>query len=116
MLTKLAGLVTVTGVHLIVVAHIKRTGFKAPKDKEGNTKYPYWEEVGIQDARGSGAFEQIAWNIIALEPERLESGERGRVRTRVLKNREWGKLGVGDVLKMHDVTGRLIPAEQEDEV
>jgi twinkle protein len=108
LLTKLAAFVTATGIHMIVVSHIKRVNNKAPREKDGGVKYPYWEQVDLDMARGSGAFEQLAWNIIALEPERLESGERGRIRTKVLKNREWGWLGVCDYLTMDPHTGRLV--------
>jgi replicative DNA helicase len=120
LLTEMAAWVTESGVHAIVVSHIKRTNRPAPKDKDGTVKYPYWQEVCLDDARGSGSFEQLAWNIIAIEPERLEDGARGRIRTRVLKNREWGWLGLGDVLEMHPQTGRLQTCEtyldqEEDE-
>ena len=119
LMTKLAAFVVATGVHVIAVSHIKRVAYSPPKDKDGSVKYPHWVEVGVDAARGSGAFEQIAFNIIALEPEKLEDGSRGRLRTKVLKNREWGWLGVGDVLTMHPSTGRLIAADtpeyQEDD-
>jgi replicative DNA helicase len=115
-LTELAAFVVKTNMHIIVVSHIKRLGFKPPKDKDGNTRYPYWIQVEMDDARGSGAFEQLAWNVISIEPERLEGGARGRIRTRVLKNREWGWLGMGDILTMHPVTGRLVLADNPDYV
>lgn len=115
LLTELAAFVTTTRMHLIVVAHIKRMPIVPPKDKEGNVKYPYWVKVDKEAGRGSGAFEQLAHNMIVLEPEILESGDRGRMRTRVVKNREWGYIGVGDILTMHPVTGRLINAKGNDE-
>jgi archaellum biogenesis ATPase FlaH len=115
LLTELAAFVTTTRMHLIVVAHIKRMPIIAPKDKEGNVKYPYWVKVDKEAGRGSGAFEQLAHNIIVLEPEILESGDRGRMRTRVVKNREWGYIGLGDVLTMHPVTGRLVNAKTNEE-
>lgn len=114
LLTELAAFTTRTGVHPIIVSHIKRVNKVQPKDKDGTVKYPYWDTVDETQARGSGAFEQLGWNIIALEPEKLEDGSRGRLRTRVLKNREWGTLGIGDVLTMHPQTGRLQIALEEE--
>ena len=113
LLTEIAAFTVATGVHPIIISHIKRVNKVLPKDKQGNIIYPYWEEVDDQMARGSGAFEQTAFNIIALEPERLESKERGRIRTRVLKNREWSWLGIGDVLDMNPHTGRLRVLEED---
>ena len=110
LLTELAAFTKGAHVHPIVVSHIKRTQKNPPKNKDGSIKYPYWDTVASDAARGSGAFEQLAWNIIALEPEILENGERGRVRTRVWKNREWNTLGVGDILTMDKTTGRMINA------
>lgn len=114
LLTELAAFTTKTGVHPIIVSHIKRVNKVLPKDKEGNVKYPYWDTVDETQARGSGAFEQLAWNIIALEPEKLEDGTRGKIRTRLLKNREWGTLGIGDVLTMNPATGRLVLSQEEE--
>lgn len=107
LLTELAAFTTATGVHPIIVSHIKRVNKQAPRDKEGKVKYPYWDEVDATQARGSGAFEQLAWNIICVEPEIKEDRTRGNIRTRVVKNREWGVLGVGDVLTQNPLTGRL---------
>jgi hypothetical protein len=114
LLTEMAAFVKKTGVHLIVVAHVKRTGFKAPRNKDGSTKYPYWFELTQDDARGSGAFEQLSWNMLAIEPEFLAKGARGRMRIKILKNREWGWLGITDYLTMHPTTGRIVLADNEE--
>jgi hypothetical protein len=58
-------------------------------------------------ARGSGSFEQLAFWIAALEPEKTENEAKGRVRINVKKNREWGWTGPCDVIKMNASTGRL---------
>jgi len=113
LLTELAAFVTTTQMHVIVVSHIKRVPFTAPKDKEGNVKYPYWLKVDKDAGRGSGSFEQLCHNLIILEPEVLQNEQRGRLRTKVAKNREWSYLGIGDVLQMHPVTGRLISADTQ---
>lgn len=112
LLTELAMFTKGANIHPIVVSHVKRVNKPLPKDGKGNVIYPYWDTVASDAARGSGAFEQLAWNIIAIEPEILESGERGRVRTKILKNREWSELGVCDTVKM-DSKGKLVNAEIE---
>lgn len=114
LLTELAAFTTATGVHPIIVSHIKRINKQAPKDKEGNVDYPYWDEVDATQARGSGAFEQLAWNIVCIEPEIREDKTRGNIRTRVVKNREWGTLGVGDILTQNPMTGRLQTVKPEE--
>ena len=89
---------------------------KQPKrDKDGDIIFPYWDDVDVTQARGSGAFEQLGWNIICVEPEILEDKTRGRIRTRIGKNREWGTLGIGDTLTMSKQTGRLQVAPEEEE-
>ena len=113
LLTELAAFTTKTGVHPIIVSHVKRTNKTPKRDKEGNVTYPYWDEVDTAQARGSGAFEQLGWNLIGIEPEILEDKKRGRIRTRVLKNREWGQLGIADMLTMSKQTGRLVLATEE---
>jgi twinkle protein len=111
LLTELASFTKGAHIHPIVVSHVRRTNKPLPKDGRGNIEYPYWDTVASDAARGSGAFEQLAWNIIAIEPEILESGERGRVRLKVSKNREWGDLGVCDIVKM-DERGKLVDADE----
>ena len=115
LLTELAAFTTKTGVHPIIVSHIKRVNKQPKRDKEGNIIFPYWDEVDVTQARGSGAFEQLGWNIICVEPEILEDKTRGRIRTRIGKNREWGTLGIGDTLTMSKQTGRLQVAPEEEE-
>jgi len=115
LLTELAAFTTKTGVHPIIVSHVKRTDKRPKRDKEGNIQYPYWDVVDSTQARGSGAFEQMGWNIIGIEPEILDNKTRGRIRTTVLKNREWGNVGVADVLTMSPQTGRMIEAIDQNE-
>jgi twinkle protein len=114
LLTELAAFTKQASIHPIVVSHVRRINKPAPKDSKGNIQYPYWDTVATDAARGSGAFEQLAWNIIAIEPEILESGERGRVRLSLLKNREWGMLGKCDEVRMDSNTGHLVKAEDPE--
>lgn len=104
----LAAVVNVTGVHVILVSHITRKNRPAPREKDGSVKYPYWVEVHKEDARGAGSIEQCSWNIICLEPEVINSNnDRGRVRIRVEKNREWGNVGMADMYRLNPTTGRI---------
>lgn len=107
-LTECAAFCEATGVHLFLVAHITRQNRPPPKNREGNIAYPYWYEVKPSDGRGSGAFEQLSHNLWMIEPEILEDGERGRVRIKIGKNREWSWLGVADTLTQNHRTGRLV--------
>lgn len=50
LMTKLANLVEDQGLHLIIVSHIKRKN--RDRDQSGNTRYPYWELLTLDDARG----------------------------------------------------------------
>lgn len=115
LLIQLAKIVEDLGIHLFLIAHVKRTNDRPPKDREGNIKYPYWERIYLDDARGSGAYEMTMWNIWGLEPERVDpssaEGGRGRLRVNILKNREHGWLGVSDELIMLD-NGRMGPLDR----
>jgi hypothetical protein len=108
LMTDLASFVKRTGVHLIVVAHVARDKNRPkPKNSDGTIKYPYWYEVEETDARGSGAFEQVCWNMIGIDKQVLESKERGLARVRVMLNREWDYTGFGDTWTLDMHTGGL---------
>lgn len=114
MLTRLARSVEDLDYRLFIVAHIKRGG-KMQSRSDEKKKYPYWEVLSMDDARGSGAYEQLSHNMIALEKQWLDpEGEstRGLIRTRVLLSREWGVEGVGDYLTF-DSAGRFSPVNVE---
>ena len=109
LLTNMAAFTRESGMHLIIISHIKR----ANRPFRKSDAYPYWETVASDAGRGSGAFEQLADNIITLEVEYLDEDlNKGRIRTRVAKNREWSVLGVGDVLTYSLETGRISPEKQ----
>jgi len=105
-LSELAAFCAATGVTVVMVAHIKR--FSGPKvyknDEINNAK---WLLVDPDMARGSGAFEQLAFWIASLEPEQTEDETKGRTRISVKKNREYGWTGPCDILKRNQKTGRL---------
>ena len=114
LMTDLASFVKKTGVHLIVVSHVARDkNRQKPRNKDGSIKYPYWYELEDTDARGSGAFEQVCWNMLGIEKQVTEDGSRGLTRTKVMLNREWDHTGHGDKLTMDISTGRLKAVEEE---
>ena len=112
LLTEIAAFCESHPVHVFVIAHIKRTDYQPKRDKETDeVLYPYWLPVHHTDARGSGAFEQLMWNCICLEPEIIDEAENiGRVRTKVTFCREWGTKGIGDYMKWSEEEGKLVPA------
>lgn len=114
LMTELASFVSANPCHIHAVSHLRRAeDHNANKKmKDGEEPEPYWRELNIQWLRGSGGLEQLSFNILLVENEILPSGERGRIRIRVGKNREWGELGVCDVLKQKE-DGRLHIAEDD---
>lgn len=115
MLTKLARMVEDEKFRLFIVAHLKRAGRERLRTDESQD-YPYWEMITMQDARGSGAFEQLSHVMLALEKQHLDpngDNTRGMVRTRILAAREWGIEGVGDYLDWDSVSGSFNPVGVE---
>jgi hypothetical protein len=112
LLTKLARHVEDEDYTMFMVAHIKR-GAREQSRLDKQQKYPYWEIMDASSGRGSGAFEQLTHNMIALEKQVLDpEGEntRGLVRTRILLSREWGVEGIGDYLTFNE-QGKFCPVE-----
>ena len=96
-------------VFILAISHLKRTDFQPPKVKDGEEAKPFFIPVRKEQLRGSAALEQLAWVVLAVEPEELPNRERGRVRWVVLKNRPHKKLGVCDTLYMNE-NGKFIDA------
>lgn len=100
-------------IHIWLISHINREGqkqSKPPRNEEGGIDYPYWVPVPKISGRSSGALEQCSWNLWTFEAEMIDDNEnRGLRRIVVKKNRERGKLGVTDVLRMNDLTGVMEP-------
>jgi len=114
-LTKLARSVEDWDYCLNIVSHIKR-GEREQARMESKQKYPYWEILKMEDARGSGGISQLCHNMVAIEREVLDpnlDNTRGRVRTRVLRAREWGFTGLGDVLTFNE-EGKYAPIVIEE--
>ena len=110
-LSEVAAFCAATGSHVIMVAHIKRFDQKIyVSDELHDAKWLY---IDPAMARGSGSFEQLSFNIVAIEPEQTEDETKGRMRLNVKKSREWGFTGSADVLKMNPNTGRLEAEQME---
>lgn len=108
LLTLLARSVEDWDYALYIVSHIKRPEQAGKKRKDGD--YPYWNNMYLSAGRGSGAIEQLSHKIIGIDNEVLDPdgpGGRGLIRTRVLRDREWGSTGVGDVLTMGAADGKF---------
>lgn len=102
LMTKLRVLVEETGVGLIAIVHLKQPEGKA--HEEGG-------RVTLSHLRGSGSLKQIPDAIVAIE--RDQQGEDSNdSQTRVLKNREWGDVGPGDLLTYDKETGRLLLSKE----
>lgn len=99
LMTKLAAFCEDTGVSVIAVVHLKRPQTGCFNDGQ---------KISLAHLRGSAAIEQLSHNIIGIEGDQHGDDPNSRI-VRVLKNREWGKVGVADTLKYNTDTGRLLP-------
>ena len=106
MYTELAAFCASNDVAVVAICHINRDVDGAPK--KGEEDQPYWINVRLKNLRGSAAIEQLSWNVLSLEPEIMPDKSRGRVRWVILKSREWGTLGVCDVFRLDEETGKVI--------
>lgn len=108
LMTKLRSVIEQTGVGVIAIVHLKRPDGKRQSFNEGG-------QISLSDLRGSASIEQLSDNIIAVERDQ-QSDEDGDISMlRVLKNREWGRLGPAGHNKYHVETGRLLPHDVEPE-
>lgn len=104
LMKNLRELVHKTKATVIVVCHLKRP-FAGKSWAEGR-------EVNMADARGSSSIEQVSDVILALERNMIDESEKGKTRTKVLKNRITGQTGYADELFYNVETGRLITVDQ----
>lgn len=118
LMTELASFASATDCHIHVVSHLKRVDDYKKKQfsKTGEEieSEPYWREINLGYLRGSGGLEQLSFSVVAVENEVKPDGSRGRVRLKVLKNREWSSLGVCDIL-MQGEDGRLHDASTPED-
>ena len=99
LMTQLAKMVVETGVGLVQVVHLKRTGDGKSFAKGG--------EVELTDLRGSAALEQLSWAVVGMERDQ-QGDDSDFSRIRILKNRTFGFTGLCDTVKYDTKTGRLI--------
>lgn len=108
---ELAAFMTTNNVTIHAVCHLKRVDENVPKVKDGEEPKAYWREVKKEMLRGSSGIEGMSSCIIALENEVLPDNTRGRVRTKILKDREWGVLGLCDtMLQLQDGRLHVVPS------
>lgn len=105
LMTNLAKMIVETGVGLIQIVHLRRSG--------GDKSFAKGGEVELTDLRGSAALEQLSWAVVALERDQQGESKDFSV-ARVLKNRTYGFTGLADRLKYDAATGRMHSVEPED--
>lgn len=104
LMTNLRSLIENTGVGVMAIVHLRKSS--------GDKSHEEGGRVSLDDLRGSGSLKQLSDNIIALE--RNQQGDKPNIsKIRVLKNREFGDLGLADTLIYSKETGRLTSTEDD---
>jgi len=100
--TKLAAFCTETGVGVIMVVHLRKTGNNQQSASQGGM-------ITLDDLRGSGGIAQLSFNVVAAlrDTTAVDDGKANIVQLWVLKNREWGSTGMAGRLVYDKQTGRL---------
>lgn len=112
---RLAAFVSSHAVGIHVVHHLKQTQeSQSKKGKKEEEPQAYWREVNNSMIRGTAGVEQMSFTIIAIEPEILPNGKRGRIRLKVTKNREWGSMGICDTMVMKEDGRMHVVTDSED--
>jgi twinkle protein len=116
----LASFCTVTGCSVIAAVHLKRGERKLKYNQDGVldlscAPYDRGGEISKEDLRGSGGLEQMTMNIWALEGNVYGDDQRFPGPNyrwwRVLKQREWGQLGLAGAFTVDPKTGLVSPAK-----
>jgi twinkle protein len=105
LMTNMAAFVNETGVGILAVVHLRRA--QSGSFTEG-------KEITLSDLRGSGGLEQLSWNVIAIERNQQDPDNKNESQLRLLKNREWGSLGLCDTMIYNQDTGRMLPHTTEE--
>lgn len=100
LMTRLRELVENTGMGVIAIAHLSKTGDGKPHEEGGR--------VSLNDLRGSGSLKQLPDAIWALERDQ-QGDTPNEADWRVLKNREHGETGMAGRVSYNRATGRLLP-------
>ena len=97
-MTKLRSLVEETGIHLILVSHLRRPDGRS--HEEGGA-------TSLAQLRGSHAIAQLSDSVVGCERNQQDESSANRLILRVLKNRYSGHTGIATTLEYDDATGRL---------
>lgn len=103
-MTNLRSLIEATGIGIIAICHLSKNN--------GGKSHEEGGRVTLDDLRGSASLKQIPDLIIAIERNQQSDTEADEADLRVLKNREFGNLGLADRIKYSKTTGRLLPIER----
>lgn len=100
--TKLAAFCTETGVGVIMVCHLRKTGTGDKSATQGGM-------ISLDDLRGSGGIAQLSFNVVAAmrDTTAVDADKANIVQLWVLKNREYGYTGPAGRLAYNTQTGRL---------
>lgn len=100
--TNFAAFCTETGVGVIQVVHLRKSGNNQQSTTQGGL-------ITLDDLRGSGGIAQLSFNVIAVvrDTTAQEDEKANIVQLWVLKNREWGSTGPAGKLLYNKTTGRL---------
>ena len=104
LMVNLRSLIERTGVSIIAIAHLRKTGSGAQSAEEGG-------QISMDDIKGSGSLKQIPDVILAKERngQAADPKLRNQSLIRVLKVRRGGKTGPADHLQYDPKTGRVAP-------
>ena len=97
-MTKLRSLCEETGIHLILVSHLRRPEGRA--HEEGG-------QTSLAQLRGSHAIAQLSDCVIGCERNQQDESDGNRMTMRILKNRYSGHTGIATTLDYDIPTGRL---------
>jgi twinkle protein len=98
LMTNLRSLVENTGVGVIAIVHLSKP--PGVSHEEGG-------RVTLSHLRGSGSLKQLPDNVVAMERDQQSDTKSDESTIRVLKNREFGELGLADTVVYDRETGRL---------
>lgn len=97
-MTKLRSLCEETGIHLILVSHLRRP--EGRSHEEGGA-------TSLAQLRGSHAIAQLSDAVIGCERNQQDESTANRMSLRVLKNRYSGHTGIATTVEYDEDTGRL---------
>jgi len=106
-MTRLRSLVEETGIHLVLVSHLRRPDGRS--HEEGG-------QTSLAQLRGSHAIAQLSDMVIGCERNQQDDAMANLLQLRVLKNRYTGDCGLTTTLEYVRDSGRLVEWEAPDVV